>query len=98
MCAAIRLFSVFAVVLLPLAAAAQSIPPSAEWAARVATQYQTAPNVTYLTASNFESKLDIYYRSGSTPQPTVVFFHGGFWAAGAKEGSLTAMLARRRVR
>jgi len=92
MCAAIRLFSVFAVVLLPLAAAAQSIPPSAEWAARVATQYQTAPNVTYLTASNFESKLDIYYRSGSTPQPTVVFFHGGFWAAGAKEGSLTAIL------
>jgi len=73
-------------------AGAQSIPPSAEWAARVATQYQTAPNVTYLTANNFESKLDIYYRTGTTPQPTVIFFHGGFWAAGAKEGSLTAIL------
>ena len=78
---------------LPFAAAAQSIPPSAEWAARVATQYQTAPNVTYLTASNYESKLDIYYRRGATtPQPTVVYFHGGFWAAGAKEGSLMSLI------
>ena len=87
----LALVSTLALVV-PLVAAAQALSPSADWAARVATQYQTAPNVTYLTASNFESKLDIYYRSGSTPQPTVVFFHGGFWAAGAKEGSLTAIL------
>ncbi len=79
-------------LLIPGAAEAQSLPPSADWAARVATQYQTAPNVTYLTATNFDSKLDIYYRTGTTPQPTVVFFHGGFWAAGAKEGSLMALV------
>ncbi len=79
-------------LVVPLVAAAQALSPSAEWAARVATQYQTAPNVTYLTASNFESKLDVYYRPGNTPQPTVIFFHGGFWAAGTKEASLTALL------
>jgi acetyl esterase/lipase len=43
--------------------------------------------------SNYESKLDIYYRRGATtPQPTVVYFHGGFWAAGNKEGAVTKIL------
>jgi acetyl esterase/lipase len=57
------------------------------------SSYQTAPNLTYLTASNYESKLDIYYRRGATtPQPTVVYFHGGFWAAGNKEGAVTKIL------
>lgn len=77
---------------IPAAAGAQGLSPSADWAARVATHYQTAANVTYLTASNVESKLDVYYRTGTTPQPTVVFFHGGFWAAGSKETSLMALV------
>jgi acetyl esterase/lipase len=73
-----------------VAASAQS---SAEWAATVWNRYQIAPNVVYLTASNYESKLDVYYRRGATtPQPTVVYFHGGFWAAGAKEGSLMSLV------
>src|SRR6266567_3239098 len=73
---------------IPSAAAAQ-LSPSAAWAAHAANQYQVAANITYLTASNYEAKLDIYSRRGATtPQPTVVFFHGGFWAAGSKEGSL----------
>jgi acetyl esterase/lipase len=72
------------------AAFAQS---SADWAATVWNRYQVAPNVVYLTASNHESKLDIYHRRGATtPQPTVVYFHGGFWAAGAKEGSLMSLV------
>ena len=50
-------------------------------------------NLTYLTASNYESKLDIYYRRGATtPLPTVVYFHGGFWAAGNKEGAVMKIL------
>src|SRR5580765_1618172 len=76
----------------PAAAAAQ-LPPSAAWAAHAANQYQVAANVTYLTASNYEAKLDIYSRRGATtPQPTVIYFHGGFWAAGSKEGSLMSLL------
>ena len=63
--------------------------PSATWAAHAdATNIRWLPNLTYLTASNYESKLDIYYRRGATtPQPTIVYFHGGFWAAGNKEGA-----------
>src|SRR5882672_3741546 len=76
----------------PAAAAAQ-LSPSAAWAAHAANQYQVAANVTYLTASNYESKLDVYSRRGATtPQPTVVYFHGGFWAAGSKEGALLSLL------
>ena len=76
----------------PAAAAAQ-LSPSAAWAAHAANQYQVAANITYLTASNYEAKLDIYSRRGATtPQPTVIYFHGGFWAAGSKEGSLMSLL------
>ena len=69
------------------------LSPSADWAAHAANQYQIAANVTYLTANNYESKLDVYFRRGATtPQPTVVYFHGGFWAAGSKEGSLMSLI------
>jgi acetyl esterase/lipase len=66
---------------------------SAEWAAHAANQYQVFPNITYLTASNYEAKMDIYARRGvTTPQRTVVYFHGGFWAAGSKEASLMSLM------
>jgi acetyl esterase/lipase len=69
------------------------LPPAAEWAAHAANNYQIAANVTYLTANNYESKLDVYFRRGATtPQPTVVYFHGGFWAAGSKDGSLMSLI------
>ena len=69
------------------------LSPSATWAARAANDYQVFANVTYLTASNYEAKLDVYARRGvTTPQPTVVYFHGGFWAAGSKEGSLMSLI------
>jgi acetyl esterase/lipase len=69
------------------------LSPSATWAAHAANDYQVFANLTYLTASNYESKLDVYARRGvTTPQPTVVFFHGGFWAAGSKEGSLMSLI------
>src|SRR5712691_1893280 len=78
--------------LVPSTAFAQ-LSPSATWAAHAANQYQVAANITYLTASNFEAKLDIYSRRGATtPQPTVVYFHGGFWAAGSKEQSLMSLM------
>ena len=67
--------------------------PSAEWAAHAANQYQVFPNITYLTASNYEAKMDIYARRGATtPQRTVIYFHGGFWAAGSKDASLMSLM------
>jgi acetyl esterase/lipase len=69
------------------------LSPSATWAAHATNEYQVIPNVTYLTASNYEAKMDIYQRRGATtPQPTVIFMHGGFWAAGAKETSLMSLM------
>jgi acetyl esterase/lipase len=50
-------------------------------------------NVTYRTASNQQLKMDIYYRRGvTTPQPTLVYMHGGFWVAGAKETAIMGLL------
>jgi acetyl esterase/lipase len=84
-------------VVLILIFAAQStfaqLSPSANWAAHAPTEYQIFPNLTYLTASNYEVKLDIYQRRGqNTPQPTIIFMHGGFWAAGTKEASLMSLM------
>jgi acetyl esterase/lipase len=80
------------VLMAPQAGFAQS-SASAEWAAHAANQYQVFPDVTYLTASNYEAKMDIYARRGATtPQRTVVYFHGGFWAAGSKDASLMSLL------
>jgi acetyl esterase/lipase len=51
------------------------------------------PNITYLTANNWEAKLDVYQaRDATTPNPTLVYFHGGGWVAGSKEGSSLTFL------
>src|SRR4029079_8542521 len=88
-----RLSLFFVLLALSVISTRTSAQSSATWAVHADSSYQTAPNLTYLTASNYESKLDIYYRRGATtPQPTVVYFHGGFWAAGNKEGAVTKIL------
>jgi acetyl esterase/lipase len=69
------------------------LTPSATWATHAANEYQVIPNVTYLTASNVDLKLDVYQRRGvTTPQPTVIYMHGGFWVAGNKEGATMALM------
>lgn len=68
------------------------LSPSATWATHAANQYQAFPNLTYVTASNVEQKLDIYKRRDPGPHPTVIYFHGGFWAAGTKEAALMSLL------
>jgi acetyl esterase/lipase len=69
------------------------LSPSATWATHASNEYQVFPNLTYLVASNTEVKLDIYARRGvTTPQPTVVYMHGGFWAIGSKDASLMSLM------
>lgn len=59
----------------------------------ITTPYRVTPNITYLTANNFEAKLDVYSRSdATTPQPTLIWIHGGGWTGGAKEGALFSLL------
>ena len=66
---------------------------TADWAAHAQNQYAVAANITYLTASGYESKLDIYRRRDvQTPQPTLVFYHGGGWIGGTKEASFMSVM------
>ena len=66
---------------------------SAQKFVQVANSYQVTPNITYLTANNWDAKLDIYQPRGLTgPNPTLVYFHGGGWAGGSKESSSLTFL------
>jgi acetyl esterase/lipase len=71
------------------AIAQPQLSPSATWAARLAAQYQKIPDITYLTANNYEARLDVYKRIDVTdPQPTLIWIHGGGWVAGNKEADV----------
>src|SRR5580698_739041 len=69
------------------------LPPSAAWATHALNEYQVIPNLTYVVASNYEAKLDVYKRRDTTgPQPTLIFIHGGGWVQGSKEQSLMSLM------
>lgn len=60
---------------------------AASFAAYVGTDYVVNANITYLTASGVELKLD-FYRPRNTPAgllPTAMFFHGGGYSVNAKK-------------
>lgn len=58
-------------------------------AARLETKYQVVPNITYLTASNWDAKLDLYVaRAHETAIPTLIWIHGGGWVGGTKEEAI----------
>jgi len=66
---------------------------SADWAADIANRYRTVPNITYLTANNYEAKLDLYLpRNLTEPNATLVYIHGGGWVRGSKELSTLRLL------
>src|SRR5215510_9530492 len=55
--------------------------------------YRIVSNITYLTANNFEAKLDVYSRmDASEPQPTLIWIHGGGWTGGNKESQIFSLL------
>lgn len=86
------LFTLLASVLMSAAVFAQ-LPPTAEWVTHLQNRYQVAANVTYLTATGYEAKLDVYRRRDvKTPQPTLVFYHGGGWVAGTKESAVMSIM------
>jgi acetyl esterase/lipase len=84
----------FACTLALLAASSfAQLTQSALWAVEAETHYNYAPNTTYISAGGVELKLDLYTRRDvNTPQPTLIFFHGGFWVAGSKDVQLTALM------
>src|SRR5438270_3738150 len=63
---------------------------------RLENEFRIVPNVTYITASNYEAKLDLYVtRTPDKPLPTMIWIHGGGWTGGVKEtaGGVPAYLA-----
>ena len=88
------LFLTASMLMLPATASdsfAQS--SSADWAIHTHNSYRLLPNITYMTATGHESKLDVYRRRDTTDaQPTLVFYHGGGWVAGTKESAIMSIM------
>lgn len=56
-------------------------------------RYAMTPNVTYLQASGYDAKLDIYQRIDTDrPMPTLIFIHGGGWISLNKEYAVGAFM------
>jgi acetyl esterase/lipase len=58
-----------------------------EWASRLEIEHEIIPDITYLTASNWESKLDLYVPRGRAGKalPVLIFIHGGGWTGDTKD-------------
>jgi acetyl esterase/lipase len=81
-----------ALALVPALAQAQTTDSFAK-ALHIFDSYRVVPNITYLTANNWDAKLDVYQsRDATTPNPTLVYFHGGGWVQGSKEASSLTFL------
>ena len=85
------LASIFAALILlptaPRVARGQFVEGAAR-AGDLSNRYRIVPNITYLTANNWDAKLDVYVpREVTAPNPTVIYIHGGGWVGGAKETS-----------
>ena len=77
-----------ALLMLPTSAAFAQRPAedAATFAAYLATGNQVTPDITYLTASGVDLKLDFYRpRGGSGSLPTAVLFHGGGYRAESRK-------------
>jgi len=78
-------------VLSPTTAVAQ-LSPSAIWAARAVSQYNTdlaGERITYVKVNGYDVQLDLYRRKDTTgPQPTMIYIHGGGWGGGSRNSIL----------
>ncbi len=66
---------------------------TARWTSTIQLDYRSQSNIIYLKANNVELKLDVYApRNAKKPVPTIIYFHGGGWVSGVKEGSILSLL------
>jgi acetyl esterase/lipase len=84
--------SVVALGLALAASTAGAQSSTSAWAAGLANDTRVANNITYLTASNWEAKLDVYVPRSAGPHPTVLHIHGGGWVGGSRESVILRAL------
>lgn len=87
------LFWILALLIALSSAALAQLSEKATWVAETTGGFRVIPNITYLTANNYDAKLDVYTPNNQTaPVPTVLFIHGGGWVGGTKEGAVLHIL------
>jgi acetyl esterase/lipase len=65
----------------------------AAWADTLLNTYRIFPDITYLTANNYDAKLDVYaLRRPRGRAPALLYIHGGGWEAGEKESTMLHFL------
>ncbi|MFV0388079.1 MAG: alpha/beta fold hydrolase [Pyrinomonadaceae bacterium] len=85
-----KLVPILPILILAFSALAQ---PTSEFAAAGGERYWVQEDITYGVQNNTQLKLDVWYpHSSTTPTPTLVYFHGGGWIFGTKEGSVLQFL------
>lgn len=66
---------------------------STPWSTEAGARYWVQPDIIYGYANNTPLKLDVWYQNEvKTPQPTLVYIHGGGWIFGTKESSVLQFL------
>ncbi len=74
----------------PATAAQQS--PAMRMGVPLTSSHRVLTDLTYMTASGYESKMDVYASRSATPAPTLIYIHGGGWVGGTKESSVLLTL------
>ncbi len=66
---------------------------SLDSAIHIADSYRVTADITYVRAGGVDNKLDVYQsRAARTPNPTLLFIHGGNWVGGSKTASSLMVL------
>ncbi|MDP6535046.1 MAG: alpha/beta hydrolase [Gammaproteobacteria bacterium] len=76
-----------------LVPASAQLSDTASWTATVQNEFRVIPDITYRRANGVELKIDVYQsRNSDGPAPTFIYYHGGGWVGGSKEGNVLRLL------
>jgi acetyl esterase/lipase len=71
----------------------QQLDPVTKWATVAQYEFPVSTNISYQRANNVDLHLDVITGGPrSIVRPTVIYFHGGGWLEGSKEGAILYML------
>ncbi|MGD8277875.1 MAG: alpha/beta hydrolase [Gemmatimonadota bacterium] len=84
----------FATLVLALTVAPSAAQQSAAMRLGVSltSSHRVLPGITYMRASGYDATMDVYASRSATRAPTLVYFHGGGWVGGTKEGALLQVM------